>query len=210
MARGARCIAMVTEIVGADDIEEKISKVKSNFREGFYKMYTTQMDAAKKGIITDEMRIVAEKEGVHVEKLRELVASGKVVIPANKNHKKLEPQGIGEGLRTKINVNIGISKDCCNFEMELEKAKKAIELKAEAIMDLSSYGKTREFRRKLVEMSPVMIGTVPVYDAVGFYEKDLKDISAEEFFEVVEKHAEDGVGLYDNSCRHKPGDRKEI
>lgn len=139
------------------------------------------------------MRIVAEKEGVHVEKLRELVASGKVVIPANKNHKKLEPQGIGEGLRTKINVNIGISKDCCNFEMELEKAKKAIELKAEAIMDLSSYGKTREFRRKLVEMSPVMIGTVPVYDAVGFYEKDLKDISAEEFFEVVEKHAEDGV-----------------
>ncbi|UWV45661.1 phosphomethylpyrimidine synthase ThiC [Acetivibrio thermocellus] len=156
-------------------------------------MYTTQMDAAKKGIITDEMRIVAEKEGVHVEKLRELVASGKVVIPANKNHKKLEPQGIGEGLRTKINVNIGISKDCCNFEMELEKAKKAIELKAEAIMDLSSYGKTREFRRKLVEMSPVMIGTVPVYDAVGFYEKDLKDISAEEFFEVVEKHAEDGV-----------------
>jgi len=77
--------------------------------------------------------------------------------------------------------------------MELEKAKKAIELKAEAIMDLSSYGKTREFRRKLVEMSPVMIGTVPVYDAVGFYEKDLKDISAEEFFEVVEKHAEDGV-----------------
>jgi len=75
----------------------------------------------------------------------------------------------------------------------LEKAKKAIELKAEAIMDLSSYGKTREFRRKLVEMSPVMIGTVPVYDAVGFYEKDLKDISAEEFFEVVEKHAEDGV-----------------
>jgi len=151
------------------------------------------MDAAKKGIITDEMRIVAEKEGVHVEKLRELVASGKVVIPANKNHKKLEPQGIGEGLRTKINVNIGISKDCCNFEMELEKAKKAIELKAEAIMDLSSYGKTREFRRKLVEMSPVMIGTVPVYDAVGFYEKDLKDISAEEFFEVVEKHAEDGV-----------------
>jgi len=101
LARGARCIAMVTEIVGADDIEEKISKVKSKFSRGFYKMYTTQMDAAKKGIITDEMRIVAEKEGVHVEKLRELVASGKVVIPANKNHKKLEPQGIGEGLRQK-------------------------------------------------------------------------------------------------------------
>ncbi|WP_265444575.1 phosphomethylpyrimidine synthase ThiC [Acetivibrio straminisolvens] len=156
-------------------------------------MYTTQMDAAKKGIITDEIRIVAQKEDMPVEKLLKLVASGKVIIPANKNHKNLVPEGIGEGLRTKINVNIGISKDCCNFDMELEKAKKAIEFKAEAIMDLSSYGKTREFRQQLVKMSPVMIGTVPVYDAVGFYDKDLKDITAEEFFEVVEKHAEDGV-----------------
>jgi len=136
-------------------------------------MYTTQMDAAKKGIITDEMRIVAEKEGVHVEKLRELVASGKVVIPANKNHKKLEPQGIGEGLRTKINVNIGISKDCCNFEMELEKAKKAIELKAEAIMDLSSYGKTRSLGESLWNVS-CNDSTVPVYDAVGFMKKTLR------------------------------------
>jgi len=151
------------------------------------------MDAAKKGIVTDELRIVAQKENMPVEKLLKLVASGKVVIPANKNHKSLVPEGIGEGLRTKINVNIGISKDCCNFDKELEKAKKAIELKAEAIMDLSSYGKTGEFRQKLVKMSPVMIGTVPVYDAVGFYDKDLKDITAEEFFEVVEKHAEDGV-----------------
>jgi phosphomethylpyrimidine synthase len=151
------------------------------------------MDAAKKGIITDEIRIVAQKEDMPVEKLLKLVASGKVIIPANKNHKNLVPEGIGEGLRTKINVNIGISKDCCNFDMELEKAKKAIEFKAEAIMDLSSYGKTREFRQQLVKMSPVMIGTVPVYDAVGFYDKDLKDITAEEFFEVVEKHAEDGV-----------------
>ncbi|HHV29074.1 phosphomethylpyrimidine synthase ThiC [Acetivibrio mesophilus] len=156
-------------------------------------MYTTQMDAAKKGIITDEMKIVAQKEDIKVEELLKLVALGKVIIPANKNHKNLVPEGIGEGLRTKINVNLGISKDCCNFESEFEKAKKAIELKAEAIMDLSSYGKTREFRQQLVEMSPAMIGTVPVYDAVGFYDKDLRDITAEEFFEVVEKHAEDGV-----------------
>jgi len=151
------------------------------------------MDAAKKGIITDEMKIVAQKEDIKVEELLKLVALGKVIIPANKNHKNLVPEGIGEGLRTKINVNLGISKDCCNFESEFEKAKKAIELKAEAIMDLSSYGKTREFRQQLVEMSPAMIGTVPVYDAVGFYDKDLRDITAEEFFEVVEKHAEDGV-----------------
>ncbi len=156
-------------------------------------MYTTQMDAAKKGIITEEMKTVARKEGFHAEELRKLIACGRVIIPANKNHKSIDPEGIGEGLRTKINVNLGISKDCCNFDIELQKARKAIELNAEAIMDLSSYGKTREFRKQLVGMSPAMIGTVPVYDAVGFYNKELKDITAEEFFEVVERHAEDGV-----------------
>lgn len=156
-------------------------------------MYTTQMDAAKKGIITEEMKTVARKEGFQAEELRKLVACGRVIIPANKNHKSIDPEGIGEGLRTKINVNLGISKDCCNFDIELQKARKAIELNAEAIMDLSSYGKTREFRKQLVGMSPAMIGTVPVYDAVGFYNKELKDITAEEFFEVVERHAEDGV-----------------
>ncbi|HPD01057.1 MAG TPA: phosphomethylpyrimidine synthase ThiC [Acetivibrio sp.] len=156
-------------------------------------MYKTQMDAAKKGIITNEMKTVAKKEGFLAEELRELVACGRVIIPANKNHKGIDPEGIGEGLRTKINVNLGISKDCCNFDIELEKARKAIELKAEAIMDLSSYGKTREFRKQLINISPAMIGTVPVYDAVGFYDKELKGITAEEFFEVVERHAEDGV-----------------
>lgn len=156
-------------------------------------MYTTQMDAAKKGIITDKMKTVAKKEGWQAEEIRKLVACGRVIIPANKNHKNIDPEGIGEGLRTKINVNLGISKDCCNFDIELEKVKKAIELKAEAIMDLSSYGKTREFRKQLVGMSPAMIGTVPVYDAVGFYDKELKDITAEELFEVVERHAQDGV-----------------
>ncbi len=116
-------------------------------------MYTTQMDAAKKGIITNEMKIVAKKEGKMLKKFRSLVEKGRVIIPANKNHKSLDPEGIGEGLRTKINVNLGISKDCCDFEMELEKAKKAVNLKAEAIMDLSSYGKTQEFRQKLLETS---------------------------------------------------------
>ena len=156
-------------------------------------MYTTQMDAAKKGVITDEMRMVAKKEGKSVEKIRELIACGRVVIPANKNHKCIDPEGIGEGLRTKINVKLGISRDCCDFDFELEKARKAIELKTDAIMDLSSYGKTREFRQKLIKMSPVMIGTVPIYDAVGFYNKDLSEITADEFFEVVEQHAQDGV-----------------
>jgi len=155
--------------------------------------YTTQMDAARKGIITPEMETVAAKEQMRPDTLRDLIARGKAVVPANKNHKNLDPEGIGEGLRTKINVNLGISKDCCNVDLELEKVRHALSLKAEAIMDLSCYGKTREFRKKLVEMSPAMIGTVPIYDAVGFYEKDLQEISTDEFFDVVEKHAEDGV-----------------
>ena len=155
--------------------------------------YTTQMDAAKKGIITDEMKAVAKKENIEVEILRKGVAEGKIVIPANKNHKLLSPEGIGEGLKTKINVNLGISRDCPNVDVELEKVKVAIDMKAEAIMDLSSFGKTEEFRRKLINMSPTIIGTVPVYDAVGFYDKELKDITSKEFLDVARKHAEDGV-----------------
>lgn len=156
-------------------------------------MYTTQMDAAKKGIVTKEMEIVAKKEGMDIKELLELMAQGKVIIPANKNHTAIDAEGIGRGMRTKINVNLGISKDCCNFDIELDKVRKAIELKAEAIMDLSSYGKTQEFRRKLVSMSPAMIGTVPIYDAVGFYDKELSDITAKEFLDVIERHAADGV-----------------
>ncbi|SKC81798.1 phosphomethylpyrimidine synthase ThiC [Maledivibacter halophilus] len=155
--------------------------------------YTTQMDAAKKGIITEEMKIVAKKEGMDIDILRKRIAEGKIVIPANKNHKSLNPEGVGEGLRTKINVNLGISKDCYNIEKELEKVKGALEFNVEAIMDLSSYGKTEEFRTRLVDMSPAMIGTVPIYDAVGFYDKELKDITAKEFLDVAHKHAENGV-----------------
>jgi phosphomethylpyrimidine synthase len=155
--------------------------------------YTTQMDAARKGIITDEMKVVAEKEKMEVEKLRALIEEGKIAIPANKNHKALSAEGVGQGLRTKINVNLGISRDCRDIEIELEKVKTAIAMKAEAIMDLSSFGKTEEFRKRVIEMSSAMIGTVPMYDAVGFYDKELSDITPEEFLQVVEKHAIDGV-----------------
>lgn len=155
--------------------------------------YTTQMDAAKKGIITKEMKIVSKKENMDVEKLRKKVAEGRIVIPANKNHKSLSPEGIGEGLRTKINVNLGISRDCPNIDKELDKVRTALDMNVEAIMDLSSFGKTEEFRRRLVEMSPAIIGTVPVYDAVGFYDKELKDITEKEFLDVARKHGEDGV-----------------
>ncbi|WP_366924440.1 phosphomethylpyrimidine synthase ThiC [Metallumcola ferriviriculae] len=155
--------------------------------------YTTQMDAARKGIITKQMAIVAEKENMNKEALKDLIAEGKIAIPANINHHSLDPHGVGQGLRTKVNVNLGISKDCCNIEVELEKVRTALSMQVESIMDLSSFGKTEEFRQRLVEMSPAVIGTVPVYDAVGFYDKELQDITVEEFLKVVEKHAQDGV-----------------
>lgn len=155
--------------------------------------YKTQMEAAKKGIITDKMKAVAESEGISEEVLCERIAAGRVIIPANKNHKNLKPCGVGEGLSTKINVNLGISGDCINYEVEYEKARIAEKYGAHAIMDLSNYGKTKEFREKLINMSRLMIGTVPVYDAVGYLEKDLCDITADEFLKVVRAHAEEGV-----------------
>ncbi len=156
-------------------------------------MYTTQMDAARKGITTKEMEIVSKKENIDIDLLKELIAKGRVIIPANKNHKNLDPEAVGEGMRTKINVNLGISKDCANIDKEMEKVRTALNMKAEAIMDLSSYGKTKDFRQRLVSESSAMIGTVPMYDVIGYHHKKLQDITAEEFLEVVEAHAKDGV-----------------
>lgn len=155
--------------------------------------YSTQMEAAKKGIITKEMKIVAKKEQIEAEKLRALVAKGEVAIPCNILHQSLSPEGIGTGLRTKINVNLGISGDCKDYTAEFEKVKLALKFGAEAIMDLSNYGKTHTFRQQLVEMSTAMIGTVPMYDAIGYLEKDLVHISAQDFLEVIEAHAKAGV-----------------
>lgn len=155
--------------------------------------YRTQMEAAKRGIITPEMRAVAEKEYTDPEKIRALVALGQIAIPANVNHTSLCAEGIGKGLRTKINVNLGISGDANNYEAEMDKVRMALKFGAEAIMDLSNYGKTNTFRRQLIEMSPAMIGTVPMYDAIGYLEKDLLDITAEDFLKVVRAHAEEGV-----------------
>jgi len=151
------------------------------------------MEAAKKGILTKEMKSIAESESMDEKVLMERVAKGEIAIPANKKHSSLLAKGVGTGLSTKINVNLGISKDCPDVDKELEKVKVAIDMKADAIMDLSSFGKTEEFRKKLITMSTAMVGTVPVYDAIGFYDKELKDIKAEEFLDVVRKHAEDGV-----------------
>jgi phosphomethylpyrimidine synthase len=155
--------------------------------------YKTQMEAAKKGIITEEMKIVSKKEGIEIEKLIERMACGTIVIPANINHKALSPEGIGEGLKTKINVNLGVSGDCADYSKEFEKVKLSVEYGAEAIMDLSNYGKTNTFREKLINFSPAMVGTVPMYDAIGYLEKELLDIKAKDFLKVVEVHAMQGV-----------------
>ncbi len=155
--------------------------------------YKTQMEAARKGIVTKELSQVAKDEGFTEQELLALVASGRIVVPANIRHKSLHPYGIGEGLRTKVNVNLGISGDCADYHAEMEKVRLAEKFGAESIMDLSNYGKTREFRKKLIEISPAMIGTVPIYDAIGYLEKDLKEITAQDFLRVIRSHAEEGV-----------------
>lgn len=155
--------------------------------------YTTQMDAARKGIRTKELLAVAKKEQIEPEKLVKLVAAGQVVIPANKCHTCLDPNGIGSALRTKINVNLGTSRDLNDLDMELQKVNDAVAMGAESIMDLSSFGDTQKFRRKLTAECPAIIGTVPIYDAVVYYHKPLREITSEEWLQIAEMHAKDGV-----------------
>lgn len=162
--------------------------------------YTTQMDAAKKGILTPQMKAVAAKEYMDEKVLMDLVARGQVAIPANKKHSALNPEGVGRMLRTKINVNLGISRDCKDYNIEMQKVMSAVNLGAEAIMDLSSHGDTQPFRRKLTSECPAMIGTVPVYDSVIHYQRDLGTLTAKDFVDVVRLHAEDGVDFVTLHC----------
>ena len=155
--------------------------------------YTTQMDAARQGIITPQMEAAAKKEQIEVSELQKLMAQGKAVIPANKLHTCLEPNAIGSMLKTKINVNLGTSRDWKDLDMELEKVNDAVKMGAESIMDLSSFGDTQKFRRKLTSQCPAIIGTVPIYDAVVYYHKPLKEITSQEWIDIVEMHAKDGV-----------------
>ena len=170
------------------------------WRECKMRNYTTQMDAARRGIVTPEIQIVAEKEHMETEKLMKLVAEGKVAIPANKKHTCLNPEGIGSMLRTKINVNLGVSRDCKDYDIEMQKVMSAVELGAEAIMDLSSHGNTQPFRQKLTSECPAMIGTVPVYDSVIHYQRDLATLTAQDFIDVIRLHAEDGVDFVTLHC----------
>lgn len=162
--------------------------------------YATQMDAARQGIVTPQMEAVAAKEGIDVAHLRALVAKGEAVIPANVHHASLDPHGIGFALRTKINVNLGTSRDWSDLDMEMEKVADAVRMGAESIMDLSTYGDTRAFRRRLTAECPAIIGTVPIYDAVVHYGKALRDITAAEWLDVLRMHAEDGVDFVTLHC----------
>lgn len=155
--------------------------------------YATQMEAARKGIVTKEMKIVAEKEQMEEAILLERVAKGQICIPCNIMHTSISPEGIGKGLKTKVNVNLGISGDKKTYEEEFEKVDLALKYGCESIMDLSNYGKTSSFRKELIARSTAMIGTVPMYDAIGYLEKDLKEMKAEDFLKVVEVHAQEGV-----------------
>lgn len=163
-------------------------------------IYTTQMDAARKGIVTKEMEIVASKEHLSASEILKLVSAGKIAIPCNKSHKCISPEGIGSMLRTKINVNLGISRDCKDYDIEMQKVMKAVDLGAEAIMDLSSHGDTEPFRKKLTSECPAMIGTVPVYDSVIHYQRDLDTLTAQDFLDVIRLHAENGVDFVTLHC----------
>ena len=162
--------------------------------------YATQMDAARKGIITEEMKAVAEYENRDVEDIRRWVAEGKVAIPANKNHKCIKPTGIGSMLKTKINVNLGVSKDVSDLDEERKKVQYAVDLGGDAIMDLSTHGDTKIFRRKLTSECPAMIGTVPIYDSVIYHKKDLGELTAQDFLDVIRAHGEDGVDFVTLHC----------
>ena len=158
------------------------------------------MEAAKKGIVTEQLKLVAIKEQMTVEELMPLVAEGKVVICANKKHTCLKAEGIGAMLRTKINVNLGVSRDCKDYDVEMKKVLEAVSMGAHSIMDLSSHGDTEPFRKKLTAECPVMIGTVPVYDAVIHYQRDLATLRAQDFLDVIRLHAENGVDFVTLHC----------
>ena len=162
----------------------------------------TQIDFARAGQITPQMKEVAEREHRDPEYIRERVADGRIAIPANIVHikKGMRAFGVGEGLSTKVNVNLGISGDKADAAEEWKKVKIAEDFGADAIMDLSNSGKTRQFRQQLIEETPLMVGTVPMYDAIGYMEKPLVKLTKDDLLEVVRAHAEDGVDFMTIHC----------
>jgi phosphomethylpyrimidine synthase len=163
----------------------------------------TQLELAKEGKISPQIRLVAESEGVEVEVIRRGVAEGTIVIPANIRHENLIPCGIGQGLKTKVNANIGTSSDFGDMATELEKLKVAAESGADSVMDLSTGGDISAIRRSIIKSSTLPIGTVPIYQAgIEAIEKNgaIVKMSVEDIFTVIEEHARDGVDFMTVHC----------
>ncbi|MFC1865636.1 phosphomethylpyrimidine synthase ThiC [Chloroflexota bacterium] len=163
----------------------------------------TQLELAIKGIISPQMEQVAKYEDIAPETIREGVAQGTIVIPANIKHKKLTPRGIGKGLKTKVNANIGTSSDFGDIYSELEKLAVAVESGADAVMDLSTGGDINAIRRAIIAGSTLPIGTVPIYQAAietaGRHGAIIK-MSEDELFAAIEQQAEDGVDFITVHC----------
>jgi len=163
----------------------------------------TQKIKAQEGVITKEMAIVARKEEVSAGWLRGKIASGRIVIPANRNHKDLHPIGIGEGLRIKVNTNLGTSSDHIDLEEELKKLKVSIQAGTDTVMDLSTGGDLEAIRREIIRRSAIPLGTVPIYQAAveaAETRKALANMTTDGLFEVIERQAEDGVDFMTVHC----------
>lgn len=163
----------------------------------------TQLELAKEGTISSQMRMVAQNEGVEAELIRRGIAEGTIVIPANTNHANLVPCGIGHGLRTKVNANIGTSSDFGNMDTELEKLRVATSSGTDTVMDLSTGGDISSIRRAIIASSPVPIGTVPIYqagiEAVARRGAIVK-MTVDDLFSSMEEHARDGVDFITVHC----------
>jgi phosphomethylpyrimidine synthase len=152
----------------------------------------SQMHFARSGVITEEMEYVARREKIEPELVRSEVARGRAIIPANINHRSLEPMGIGVAFRCKINANIGNSAVTSEIAQELEKLHRAVHYGSDTVMDLSTGGDIPSIRRAIIEASPVPVGTVPIYEAISRI-KRTEDLTADLMLEVIEEQAEQGV-----------------
>ena len=163
----------------------------------------TQLEWARQGLVTKEMEQAAEREGISAEVLRARIASGEVVLPANKRHSHLTPMAVGKGLSTKVNANIGTSEAYPHAAPELAKLGAAIAAGAHAIMDLSTGGDIDAVRRDIIAASTVMVGTVPLYQVMVEAQKTgkgLGEITSEDFFAGIEKHCQDGADFITVHC----------
>jgi phosphomethylpyrimidine synthase len=167
---------------------EWIAKRKSQNTDGNF----SQMRYARQGFVTEEMQYVAEREKVAPELVRDEVARGRMIIPANINHPELEPMAIGVESLCKINANIGNSAVTSNIDEELKKLHTAVHYGADTVMDLSTGGDIHQIREAILRHSPVPIGTVPIYEAVSRV-KRIEDLNANVMLEVIEEQAEQGV-----------------